>query len=485
MSLDESRAVRSNVAESMKEEVPVVNNNDDASSSPGRSSPDANCPICLGKLENKSFTDSCLHQFCFKCLLEWSKVKAECPLCKQSFKSIIHNVRSIEDYEQYYLSTTSTEGTLFVSREIFARLESPDVNRVPPNVRFRTTAVSSYLDYFVRLEEAISHRVLPPGPSGPSISSGPIWQRRRQRGTSDFRRNIYQLGMWVQRTSDVTGRVRECSPEFYRSNPAQVHRLVPWLNRELNVLLYENSPHIQHVMSRILELITQVPIRSPGFAAVMAPYIGRNTEHFIHEFHSFAISPFDIIGYDRHANYVGRSQISDYHSSHDSDSDVQVLEEGIHAPSPLIQLVDTDSDDCIVLDTPVRPQPDVITLDSDGDDVVQINIETHQPSQSTSGQTSTASTSQQRPSTSRRPRLKRNWLTVNNIQVPSTSTSDIKGCEISISIAHSSRSLSPTVSEDSSSSYSPVRRRPSKPKKKAPKKKSRKGWNTSVQVTVD
>lgn len=39
-----------------------------------RSSPETNCAICLGKPQNKSFTDSCLHQFCFTCLLEWSKV---------------------------------------------------------------------------------------------------------------------------------------------------------------------------------------------------------------------------------------------------------------------------------------------------------------------------------------------------------------------------------------------------------------------------
>nr|WRK57541.1 E3 protein [Recilia dorsalis] len=463
-----------------KEEPNQGQNKEEASaSSPNRSSPEPGCPICLGRLENKSFTDSCLHQFCFKCLLEWSKVKAECPLCKQRFKSIIHNVRSIEDYEQYYLSTTSTEGTLFVSQEIFARLDGvPTSNyREPPNYRVRTTAVSSYLDYFVRLEEAISHRVIPPGPS---ISGGMLWQRRRQRGTSDFRRNIYQQGLWVQRTFDVTGRIRECSPLFYRNNPAQVHRLVPWLNRELNVLLYENSPHIQHVMTRILELITQVPIRSPGFAALIAPYIGRHTEHFIHEFHSFAISPFDLVGYDRHANYVSRSEIPAYEdSSRDSDSDVQVLDEEVRAESPLIQLVDSDSDDCIVLDVPQRSEPEVITLDSEEDDVVQISIQTYQPSQSTSSQppqSASASTSQPKPSTSRRPRLKRNWLTVNNVQVPTTSAaSDVNGCEISISIAHSGRSVSPSVSEASTSSWVPVRRKPTKVKKKKETKRKKKG----------
>lgn len=69
----------------------------------GTSSPEPNCAICLGRLENKSFTDSCFHMFCFVCLMEWSKVKPECPLCKQTFKSIVHSVRSYEDYDQYHL----------------------------------------------------------------------------------------------------------------------------------------------------------------------------------------------------------------------------------------------------------------------------------------------------------------------------------------------------------------------------------------------
>lgn len=40
-------------------------------------SPPPSCPICLGTYKNKCFTDSCLHQFCFNCLLEWSKVSHE------------------------------------------------------------------------------------------------------------------------------------------------------------------------------------------------------------------------------------------------------------------------------------------------------------------------------------------------------------------------------------------------------------------------
>lgn len=96
-------------AESSTSERNNTNQNSEggaANSTPPRprsASPEPNCAICLGLLENKSFTDSCFHQFCFVCLVEWSKVKAECPLCKQSFKSIVHNVRSYDDYDQYHI----------------------------------------------------------------------------------------------------------------------------------------------------------------------------------------------------------------------------------------------------------------------------------------------------------------------------------------------------------------------------------------------
>ena len=69
----------------------------------GRLSPDPNltCAICLGQREDQSFANQCLHQFCFSCLVEWAKVNPVCPLCKQVFSAILHNVRTDDDYDEY------------------------------------------------------------------------------------------------------------------------------------------------------------------------------------------------------------------------------------------------------------------------------------------------------------------------------------------------------------------------------------------------
>ncbi|OAD46875.1 hypothetical protein WN48_00002 [Eufriesea mexicana] len=56
----------------IKSEAPVQNP-DSSDRRDGAVSSPPNC-ICLGKLVNTSFTDSCLCQFCFTCLLQWSKI---------------------------------------------------------------------------------------------------------------------------------------------------------------------------------------------------------------------------------------------------------------------------------------------------------------------------------------------------------------------------------------------------------------------------
>ena len=118
------------VSGSMKTVEDVPQPSSSPSRNSDRSSPDPVCAICLGKHENKSFTNSCLHEFCFKCLLEWSKVssdsrpprfpsdfeqiaclqvKPECPLCKQQFNAIIHNVKSNQEYEEYKIEVAEPE----------------------------------------------------------------------------------------------------------------------------------------------------------------------------------------------------------------------------------------------------------------------------------------------------------------------------------------------------------------------------------------
>ncbi|CAN0897189.1 E3 ubiquitin-protein ligase Topors [Linum grandiflorum] len=54
------------------------------------------CGICFTEEEKRRLRgtlDCCSHYFCFKCIMEWSKVESRCPLCKQRFTTITKNGR--------------------------------------------------------------------------------------------------------------------------------------------------------------------------------------------------------------------------------------------------------------------------------------------------------------------------------------------------------------------------------------------------------
>ena len=248
----------------------------------GRSSPDseATCPICLGDIDNKSMTDTCLHKFCFTCLLEWSKVRAVCPLCKGQFSAIIHNIRSDDDYDRYELPPPLQGATGDPGRGDIEGLQ--DFLFSTRRFRYHSTMTREALESrYRRFQFGLNHDPL---------RSGEIWRRRRGPGTSEFRRQVYMADLWAQPlTRD--GRTRECSPEWYRNNEAQANRLVPWLNRELNALLSINGQQSRqmHLITQIIDWIKIHAIGSQELSNSLLPYLG-----FIIFYFSFQLYSFDL-----------------------------------------------------------------------------------------------------------------------------------------------------------------------------------------------
>lgn len=301
------------VEEPIKSEAPVQNS-DNNERSDGAASPPPNCSICLGKLINTSFTDSCLHQFCFTCLLQWSKIKTECPLCKQTFKSIIHNVRSEEDYDQYH-----------VPRELVSQIPQPqvtatlDVNfdvdwdAAPRRFVYRTTMTGNRRHGVLLNPEQVTRREQLPS-MAPQV---PREERRRRRANpTDYRRTVYRHGLWASPLPDIFGRFRECSAEYYRRQPQELDRLIPWLNRELQVLLNNEPTHIAYVLSVIMDALTQYDIRTSEFRNMVRPFFAIHTEHFSHELLNFARTNFDLYGYDQSVTYMPRGGLSNEYATH-------------------------------------------------------------------------------------------------------------------------------------------------------------------------
>lgn len=271
-------------------------------------SPESKCPICLDHFKNISYLNVCLHKFCFLCICEWSKNKAECPLCKQPFNSIYHSIKAENDYKRFDLRPTENGSFGNVAGQRF---------------RYRTTLTGDHRPAPRRTSPPPDHGIIFESLSGPlpqrhnrdfhrmmrrlaarhrAETEGRSVQSLREQEVVKFRRALYRRGLRVQSVQDG-GRTRETSAEFFRKNPACLHRLVPWLRRELTVLYGTHGSFVNILQHIIMTLITRHNLDDQAVLHELRPFLLSHTEHFLHEFLSFAQSPFNVEAYDRHAVY--------------------------------------------------------------------------------------------------------------------------------------------------------------------------------------
>ncbi|KAM7342173.1 topoisomerase I-interacting protein isoform 2-T2 [Cochliomyia hominivorax] len=324
-------------------------------------SPPPNCAICLGRCKNKCFTDSCKHQFCFKCLCEWSKVKPECPLCKQTFKSIIHNVKSKDQFEEYHVQPPTVQiahppfemdfqemrifgvvhpghnrqhgwsesghrplfdfdfssNSPYSSASTGGSLSTASGSSRNRSIALATNGSGLHNQYIYRGELLDLYRQEYPGAIANSGTLSQLW-----------RRYVYDRKLYAMPVADITGRFRESSARFYRDNPSQIHRLMPWINRDIVCLLRQTQHDVTTVLESINSALTLMNILSPAFRRRLQPYLGTKTAHFIHELNNFARSPYDMIGYDRAVQYSLQSNeeeiVIEFTSSDDSSDNEQI-----------------------------------------------------------------------------------------------------------------------------------------------------------------
>lgn len=307
---------------------------------PFRQDSPENCSICLGPFSNKSFTSSCAHSFCFVCLKQWSKVKAECPLCKQPFTSIFHNIRSNDSYDIYelppqnpprqfdYLNFYNYMGgnlPAFTAANPYYILSRPslDADLTLSNFsrfQFRHRRYDRYLNpqHPVHGEHQYSYSSSAFNPS--SHVSAASWPR----GAEDFRLRVYRHHMGPPAV------ILGCESSTYRLTPAMVaasghrlQRIMPWLARELFVLLRSHQ-NVRLAVNMIQPLLTEVTIDSPFFSERVSPLIGQRARQFIQEFSAFANSALTMQAFDRKAMYRRREArflYEDDTSSSSSDDD--------------------------------------------------------------------------------------------------------------------------------------------------------------------
>lgn len=264
------------------------------------------CPICLSSFEDRSFLDQCFHSFCFCCILQWCEVVQTCPLCKSEFGSVIHSVKSMQDYEQHIIEKKSDTAKAPSQTHIEVSYDQHGFDERGNRFRYRTTRQVH------ERENNTSHQWHSEDRATTSNSEG--WgdearSRRRSRHRQkqrneriegiEKRRQVYGFKLRAISTlGSGKQRRRNTTSKFYKSNPACTHRLIPWLLRDLRVLLGNSDEEINFLMEFILSLIARIDMDSEQFLEELRPFLLDTTEHFVHELLSFAKAPFDLNAYD-------------------------------------------------------------------------------------------------------------------------------------------------------------------------------------------
>lgn len=65
--------------------------------------PGERCAVCLESVSTRTCLDKCFHEFCHACILQWSEVSRQCPLCKTSYSTLIYEIKSDADYQTVWL----------------------------------------------------------------------------------------------------------------------------------------------------------------------------------------------------------------------------------------------------------------------------------------------------------------------------------------------------------------------------------------------
>ncbi|KAM9407921.1 uncharacterized protein ACWYII_027724 isoform 2-T6 [Salvelinus alpinus] len=150
----------------------------------------------------------------------------------------------------------------------------------------------------------------------------------RPREMLSFRRALYRSGVRVRNARGGCERPRDITAAFYQRNPVALHRLLPWLQRELTVLYGAHGSLVNIVQRIITSRIARHDMEGGGGAIQdeLRPFLLARTDHFLHELISFARSPLSMEVYDQLSIYDPPApSYEDRMTSSSSDTDDSVI----------------------------------------------------------------------------------------------------------------------------------------------------------------
>lgn len=143
------------------------------------------------------------------------QVKPECPLCKQTFKSIIHNVTSMDSYEEYKVEVQQRHVNWInlpfqagdVDMNLLFSASLPTYHRREHSLAQSSDMARRRLYQLFRHDSPLVQRFAQTYPDEiyPNRISGTQW-----------RQYIYNRRLYAEPLNDLSGQSRDISAEFYR-----------------------------------------------------------------------------------------------------------------------------------------------------------------------------------------------------------------------------------------------------------------------------
>ncbi|KAF9105832.1 hypothetical protein BGX27_009421 [Mortierella sp. AM989] len=264
------------------------------------------CVICLNTCEDRTVLETCHHEFCFHCILQWSMISHSCPLCIQVFESCIHNILDDLNYtvHRFEKPTSSSKGP---------STGSPSSS---------TSSATSRRQQQIAVPYGIIRQLYGPAQrrrrfrNPPNVDLAEQTVTEHQQSALEKRRHVYRHRLFVKHigANRITG-FQQITPETFRIFPHKLDRLIPWVRRELQAILSLASPPtsdsstsasgpsettydlpqgadrgVELIREYIIAVMKRYDLQTDQGQDLLRDFLYEHTEQFVHELMGFARS---------------------------------------------------------------------------------------------------------------------------------------------------------------------------------------------------
>ncbi|CAH7673233.1 expressed protein, partial [Phakopsora pachyrhizi] len=251
------------------------------------SSSSEHCLICLGSIIDKTILEPCNHSdYCFRCILTWTKQSDRCPLCSTSINHLTHLLTLDGNYERFFplpnlpsifkeqSSSNFRASNSNLSSELSTQISTTNRASSSSSIIITKTTEKTYCTSKI-------HRASP-------LDS---------RSTLSYRRSIYKNLLYSKHipSNRFTGFRSITSKKLRRSDPKDwIPKITLFLEREFRAFELDQK-EIDYRISYVLKILPVLDCKSEGCIRILTDIFGGNLDMaqlFAHELLSFLRSPF-------------------------------------------------------------------------------------------------------------------------------------------------------------------------------------------------